>query len=95
MLRILLTYLLPLLAPVLLYMGWTAWARRRALATGEEPPSLEKSSIFWSLIAGLVLMIAALAVLALTGGRPADDVGKYKAPHLEDGRIVGPSYGEQ
>ena len=94
MLRALLTYVLPLLGPLLLYMGWHAWARKRALATGAEPPSLEKGPIFWSLLAGLALMIAVLATIALLGGHPADMVGKYRSSRYENGHIVGPSFGQ-
>ncbi|MEN2978853.1 DUF6111 family protein [Tistrella bauzanensis] len=86
--RILLTYVLPFLAPFLLYGGWVLWAdrvrERRGVAPAPPPP--------W---------VTALAVLALGGSLfvfgqaigPRPDPGIYVPPHMEDGRIVPGHYG--
>ena len=92
MFRIFITYLLPLLAPFLLYLAWNAYVRHKAKKAGDEPPSLEKGPIFWSLIAGLVLMMGSLITLALIGGDPAGG-GSYVPPRFEDGKIVPPNFG--
>lgn len=91
MFRLLMTYILPLVGPLLMYMAWNAYARAQARKNGGEPPSLEKGHIFWSLVAGFVLLVASLVTLAVTGGDDPD-AGRYVPPRLEDGRIVPPSY---
>lgn len=91
MVRIFFTYVLPLIGPMLLYMAWNAYAQAQARKTGGEPPSLEKSHLFWSLIIGFVLTMAMLMVLAFIGGERADG-GDYVPPRLEDGKIVPPSF---
>ena len=40
MARIVITYLLPLLLPFLLYLAWNAYARAQARKNGGEEPSL-------------------------------------------------------
>jgi len=91
MVRIFFTFILPLIRPFLLYMAWNAYAKYRARAGGGEEPSLEKAHIFWSLIAGFVLMAAILITLAITGG-DSPDSGTYIPPRLEDGKIIPPTY---
>lgn len=94
MARIFFTYVLPLIAPFLIYLAWNAYARARARKVGDDLPALEKGPVFWSLILGFVLMAGTLVTLAVTGGDPAD-AGKYIPPRLEDGRIVPPTYEKQ
>ena len=94
MFRIIVTYILPLAAPLLAYLAWTAWARKRAAETGGEPPDFEKGSMFWALLAGVLLMAAMLVYIALSGGH-APDSGVYVAPYLEDGKVVAPTFKKQ
>lgn len=89
--RILITYVLPLLLPLLLYLAWNAYARRQARKNGGEEPSLQKGPIFWSLVAGAVLLGASLVTLAVTGGDDPD-AGVYIAPTYKDGKIQPPRY---
>ena len=91
MFRLFLTYVLPLLGPLLLYLAWNAFARARAKATGGEPPALHKGAVFWCLVAGFFLLVAGLITLAITGG-DAPDSGQYITPRFEDGRIVPPRF---
>ncbi len=93
MFRIFITYLLPLLAPFLMYMAWNAYVRYKAKQAGDEPPSLEKGPIFWCLIAGMVLMIASLITIAITGSDAAGGA-PYEPPRLEDGKIIPPNFGQ-
>lgn len=92
MFRIFITYLLPLLAPFLMYLAWNAYVRHKAKKSGEDAPSLEKGPIFWSLIAGCLLLIVSLITLAIVGGEEAGS-GQYHPPRIEDGKIVPPSFG--
>ncbi len=91
MVRLLLTYILPLIFPLLVYLAWNAYARNQAKRTGGTPPSLERGPIFWSIVAGFVLLVVSLITLAVLGGDPPD-VGRYVAPRYEDGKIIPPTY---
>jgi len=91
MARLLFTYILPLVLPFLMYLAWNAYARAQARKNGGEEPSLQKGPIFWSIVAGFILLAASLVTLALTGGGPTDS-GRYIPPRVEDGRIIPPSY---
>lgn len=85
MIRILFTYVLPLVLPTALYFAWSAWVRRRQQA-GEAPP-LAHGPWFALIIAGFVLLAASLAYTALTHGTPPG--GVYQTPRLgDDGRII-------
>lgn len=89
--RVLLQYLLPLLGPLVLYLIYMSFRRRRAAKSGEDIPAIEQGHVFWSIIAGFVLMMAGLAILAVTSGEKPG-TGQYQAPRLEDGRIVPPKF---
>lgn len=91
MIRILLEFVLPLLLPTLGYVLWVHYYRWRAETTGAAPPELTRGGLFWSLVAGLVLLIICLIALAVfTGEDPGH--GGYQAPRVEDGRIVPPKF---
>lgn len=85
------TYALPLIGPFLLYLAWNAYARAQARKNGGVEPSLEKGPIFWSIVAGFVLLATALMTLALTGGEQAG-AGRYVAPRYEGGKIIPPHF---
>lgn len=91
MARLILTYVLPLLLPFLMYLAWNAYARAQARKHGGEEPSLQKGPIFWSIVAGFILLAASLVTLAITGG-DSPDSGRYIAPRYEDGKIQPPRY---
>lgn len=91
MVRMFLTYVLPLIGPFLMYLAWHAYARAQARKNGGEEPSLEKGPIFWSIVAGFVLLSALLMTLALTGGEKAGS-GRYVAPRFENGKIIPPHF---
>lgn len=91
MTRILLTYVLPLAMPTILYLCWVWVLRHRASSTGTEIPKIAKGGLFWSFVIGFVLMISGLAYIAMTAG-VGPDAGKYQSPRYEDGKIIPPSY---
>ncbi len=92
MIRIFFTYVFPLLLPTVLYMAWVQYARRRHDAdSGDDLPALRQGPLFWSLVIGLVLMLAGLTMIALTSGDPPDS-GTYQSPRLEGGKVVPPTY---
>jgi len=76
MIRILLTYIVPLLLPAVLYFIWLRLA-----------PVTQPREVPWSWLAGAGVLLVAivLAGLALLGGTPD---GVYEPAHLEDGKVV-------
>jgi hypothetical protein len=80
MLRILLTYLIPLIAPFVIY---TLYVRITGKHNAEEAL---KTPWFWLVASGLALIVLSLIVTAVMTG--SDPTGTYIPPHLEDGRIV-------
>jgi len=79
MLRIVLFYLLPFLLPFIGYFTY-----RFLMTRGR--PLLQQTPWYVLSVIGLVLVVASLVTLALTGGWQRE--GDYVPPHLEDGRIV-------
>jgi hypothetical protein len=78
--RILLQYLLPLLAPFLAYFVYVALAR------GNTPDWLE--GVPWPHLAGAGVLLMALSLItwSLMSGAPTEEI--YLPPRFEDGRIV-------
>jgi hypothetical protein len=89
MARIVLSYILPLILPMALYLGWMWVLRHRSKARGDEVPEVKSSSIFWSFIAGVILMFVGLSILAVSGGAPPGE-GNYQSPRFENGKVVPP-----
>lgn len=86
MIRILLTFVVPLLLPFLLYAVWGWLKRRQAAARGEALPNLKGPPVLWLGASGLLLVGLVLAGLSLQRGQGT--VGNYAPPHVENGRIV-------
>lgn len=84
--RLLLTRILPLLLPVLVYLGWWYLARRRALARGQPSPVLSDAPWTWLFVAGFALTIVVLIVMGLTWGE--EPGGTYVPPRYEGGKII-------
>jgi heme A synthase len=86
MVRIIFTYIVPLLLPTAIYLAW-AWYRTRYLAEhGGEPPQLEKGPWALLLFLGVVLTLASFAVTGLIGGSDAGAL--YTPSRLENGQVV-------
>ena len=85
--RVLLVYLLPLLGPILAYLGWLHFTGRRAFDTGADLGAvLTERSTTWVLLASVVLTVASL--LLFTHFERSTTSGVYEAPRLEHGVIV-------
>ena len=85
--RILITYILPFLLPILSYAAWV-WYRTRYVAThGGEAPQFEKGPWPLLLFVGAVLALGMLGLSALLQGNSPDE-GPYVPPHVENGEVV-------
>ncbi len=85
--RVLLTIVLPVVLPLLLYLGYAKMMRRRAEAAGEAyDPASSEGPWAWLAAAGLALVLATLITVRLmTGVEPGT---KLEAPRTIDGEIV-------
>ena len=82
--RIFLSYVLPLLLPTLVFLGW-AWLMRHQRAKGGHE-WWQEGPWFWLVVAGFVLMLGVLGVTAFWDtGRPGQT---YVPPVLENGKVV-------
>ncbi|AMW34710.1 hypothetical protein HEQ62_03810 [Haematospirillum jordaniae] len=92
MVQFMVTVLLPFLVPLVVLVLWvrvrTRWVERH----GGAVPPLEKGAWFVAVLAGFILVILSLVVVALIepAGQPGD---AYTPPKLVDGRIVPGGFG--
>ncbi|WP_259781223.1 DUF6111 family protein [Aestuariispira ectoiniformans] len=88
MIRQILTVLVPLVAPTILYMLWIKIRTRKeeALAEGQEVPEWQKLPWPWLVGIGAVLTVASLLFTGLQAD--LEDKGKYVPPHMENGELV-------
>ncbi len=87
MLRILLTIVLPVALPLLLYIGYVSMMRRRAQAAGEDYlPRWDEGPWAWFALAGVGLVLAVLVVVRLSSGVPPGT--KLEAPRMIDGEVA-------
>lgn len=87
--RILLTYILPLALPTLLYLIWATMTARR---NKQDAAPLSQGPWFRLIVAGFVLLLAALAATAMYG--TMEKGGEYRPPYTKDGKVV-PGHMEQ
>jgi len=88
MLKKLLTVVLPLMLPTMIYMAYMMVERRKAAASGSaHVPWWVGAPWTWLVTGGVSLAAIVLVTLALTGGY--DKSGVYHPAHMIDGRIVG------
>jgi len=84
MIRVLLTIILPLLLPTLLYVLWVLTMRRAELTAGAR--LLQNVPLIWLGAAGLALVAVVLVVASLGFGGGGS--GVYVPPTTVDGKIV-------
>jgi hypothetical protein len=87
--RVILEYLVPLVLPAAVYFAikwWAAW--RAAEGRPVEKPSWWDAPWPWLVGAGIVLMVATLAVLAITEGAPPG--AQYRPAEMTPGGEVSP-----
>ena len=89
--RIILSYILPLALPTVMYLTWVWYLRHRSRARGDEVPEVKSVPVFISILIGVILMFAGLIYVAINSGAPPGE-GYYEAPRLEDGKITKPVF---
>lgn len=87
MLRVLLTYVLPLIAPFVIYEVWRMLAPPKygGSGTGEADP-VDRMPWPWLAAAGVVLVVITVVSLALFSDWEEGSV--YEPPQLIDGEVV-------
>ena len=86
MIRKLLTVVLPLVLPFLVYWVYLALARRKARLAGEgRLPGWQDAPWTWIIASGGMLMIAALVTVRLTSG--VEPGVKLEPPRLIEGEV--------
>ena len=85
--RILLIIFLPLLGPIIAYLGWLHLTGRRAFESGTDLEAvLKEGPSLWLMSACVALTVASL--LLFTDFERSAPGGNYEAPRLEDGVVV-------
>lgn len=83
--RAFITYVVPLIAPFVLYFFWVVLTNRKK-ADQADKRRLADGPWFSLVFAGLALAVAVLMGIAYFGGNAPG--GQYQAPKLENGKIV-------
>lgn len=88
MIRLFFIYVLPLIAPTVVYLLWCLWHLKRGTGTVEGDMATVARRAPWPklTIAGVALLIVVIAIAALTGGEPPHE--SYAPPHMENGKVV-------
>lgn len=108
MVRILISYIIPLLLPTVMYFIWTAWVRRQIAAqhtqeavsadagsdeiTAEEVESFEIRTPWFRLILAGACLVLLGLILSIFFGPKNPPNSVYQAPHIVDGKIVPGEY---
>jgi hypothetical protein len=85
MIRILLEYMLPIILPTVLYIGWLV-AEQKRTAAGAAPREIKDAPWIWLLALGVFFAVLIALATALMG--PSSIDGIYVPPQLKDGVIV-------
>lgn len=79
--RILLSYVLPLLIPVAVYIGWL-----RLFGHRRDEDEIDQGQWFWVLFAGFLLVAVGLAYLTFSNGGGTE--GIYRPSYVKNGKII-------
>lgn len=84
--RVFLQYVVPLLLPLAIYVGYLIIARRIQRGQGPLAAQMRQWPWAWLAVAGVALLAISLLAFNLTTG--SDPGGVYVPPKLEDGKVV-------
>lgn len=107
MVRIFISYVLPLFLPTVIYFIWTAWVRKQIAAKhaqnaadaddGDEVTAAEVAAFdiptpwFRLALAGVGLVLVGLMLSVFFGPKNPPD-SVYQAPYVKDGKVVPGQY---
>ena len=86
MLRVVVSVVVPLVLPTILFFVYAWYVAQRARAAGVEEPKELDVPWSWLGFAGILLAAVSLGVNFMGAGD--EPGGVYVPPHMEDGRIV-------
>jgi len=89
MIRILITYIIPLVLPTVMFFLWSAWVSRKIDRTHADVTESFKIKTPWFrlILTGVSLMVIGLILSVLIGPKnPPDSV--YRAPRIENGKVI-------
>ena len=86
MIRLLILRAWPALIPVVLYLVWLAYRRRKAKNAGEPLPSLLSGPWLATLAAAMLLLAASLFYLGLSAEKNAGV--SYQPKQFKDGQLI-------
>ncbi|MBI1237049.1 MAG: hypothetical protein GC188_10245 [Alphaproteobacteria bacterium] len=75
----------PVLIPLLVYLIWHAYTRRKALKSGQTPPRFRDGPWFWIVLLSLGTGFACFVSVAMM---TEPQKGDYQPPHMENGVLV-------
>lgn len=88
MIRQILTIILPLVAPTILYLIWVKIRAKKQEAMAEGQPVPEWQKLPWPWLAGIGAVLTVITLLFTGLQADLSEKGKYIPPHMEDGRLV-------
>ncbi len=77
----------PVLLPLIIYLLWLYFVRRRARKKGDLLPQFRDGSIFWLLMSSLLIAVLCFLFLAFSVDRDVNK-GSYQPPHMEDKKLI-------
>ncbi len=86
MIRVIVSVVVPLVLPTILYFAYAWYLARRARAAGQEDPKV--LDVPWSWLVGAGVALAAISFGVNFMGEGDKPGGVYVPPHVEDGKIV-------
>ena len=84
--RVIIQYVLPLLLPTLIFVGWLVLTRKTGETRAETMTRMEGGPWYWLVVAGFLLMAVGFIYLGLSHDNPSESV--YVPPAVENGRVV-------
>ncbi|MGF1627261.1 MAG: DUF6111 family protein [Alphaproteobacteria bacterium] len=91
MIRVLLTFVVPLLAPTVLYLIYVVianWLRRRSKAAEDDQSTTVIRTLPWLWLAGIGVVLTIISAVWFADFDREPPGGTYVPPQLIDGRIV-------
>ena len=93
MLRLIIQIFVPIISLFIVYILWRYYSKGGSKKKSLEFKKFSEGQIFFSILIFFILTISSFIYLAAVNG-VSPDAGKYQSPRLENGIVVGPTYGD-